>query len=70
MNTIALTLASAFSLWWVDPYGNDPYLPDAEPSGGVITNVLGCAAAKGEFESISFSVCPSRDLKRVDFVPT
>ena len=70
MNTIALILASAFSLWWVDPYGNDPYLPDAEPSGGVITNVLGCAAAKGEFESISFSVRPERDLKKVDFIPS
>ena len=34
------------------------------------SDILGCAAAKGEFESISFSVCPSRDLKKVDFVPS
>ena len=70
MNTIALILASAFSVWWVDPYGDLPYLPDAEPAGGVVTNLLGCAAAKGEIETISFSVKPVRDMSKVDFVPS
>ena len=65
-----LILASAFSLWWVDPYGDTPYLPDAEPKGGVVTNVLSLAAAKGEYETVSFSVRPARDMKKVDFVPS
>ena len=65
-----LVIASAFTLWWVDPYGDTPYLPDAEPKGGVVTNVLSLAAAKDEFETVSFSVCPARDLKKVDFVPS
>ena len=70
MNTALLLLGAAFSLWWVDPYGDKPYLPDAEPAGGVVTNLLSCAAARGEIESLSFSVCPTRDLKKVDFVPS
>ena len=70
MNTLALLLGAAFTTWWVDPYGDVPYLPDAEPHGGVVTNVLSCAAAKGEIETISFSVQPSRDLKKVDFRPS
>ena len=70
MNTIALAFASAFSVWWVDPYGDKPYLPDAEPAGGVVTNVLGLAAARGEIETVSFSVRPDRDLARVDFIPS
>ena len=70
MNTLALLLGAACTTWWVDPYGDVPYLPDAEPHGGVVTNVLSCAAAKGEIETISFSVQPSRDLKKVDFRPS
>jgi len=70
MNLTSLLFASAFSVWWVDPYGDKPYLPDAEPAGGVVTNVLGCAAARGEIETVSFSVRPERDLSKVDFVPS
>ena len=60
MNTLALLLGAAFTTWWVDPYGDVPYLPDAEPHGGVVTNVLSCAAAKGEIETLhpgSLVVC-------------
>lgn len=53
MNTLALLFGAAFSIWWVDPYGLKPYLPDTPPEGGVVTNVLSCAAAKGEIETIS-----------------
>ncbi|MCQ2389250.1 MAG: DUF4091 domain-containing protein [Kiritimatiellae bacterium] len=74
MNTIALlfgaALNAAFNVWWVDPYGDPVYLPSAAPQGGVITNELSCAAARGEIETISFSVEPSRDMKKVDFVPS
>ena len=70
MTTLALLFGAAFTTWWVNPYGDPPYLPDAEPYGGVITNVLSCAAAKGEIETISFSVCPDRDLRKVDFRPS
>ena len=45
MNALAL-LFGAFTLWWVDPYGDKPYLPDTPPPGGVVTNVLSCAAAQ------------------------
>ena len=69
MNTLAL-LFGAFSLWWVDPYGDKPYLPDTPPEGGIVTNALGCAAAQGEIETISFSVQPARDMRKVDFTPS
>ena len=70
MDAVTLLFGAALSLWWVDPYGDKPYLPDSPPAGGVVTNVLSCAAAKGEIESISFSIRPERDMKRVDFVPS
>jgi tetratricopeptide (TPR) repeat protein len=70
MDAVALLFGAALSLWWVDPYGDKPYLPDSPPAGGVVTNVLSCAAAKGEIESISFSVRPERDMRRVGFVPS
>ena len=69
MTALAL-LFGAFTLWWVDPYGDKPYLPDTPPPGGVVTNVLSCAAAQGEIETVSFSVQPARDLRKVDFVPS
>ncbi len=70
MNTAFLLLGAAFTLWSVDPYGESPYLNDKPPAGGVVTNSLFCAAAKGEIETISFSVQPERDLAKVDFVPS
>ncbi len=70
MNAASLLIGAAFSLWWVDPYGDVPYLPDNPPAGGIVTNSLGCAAARGEFETISFSVKPERDMEKVDFVPS
>ena len=70
MNSLSLLLSAALSVWWVDPYGDKPYLPDAEPAGGIVTNVLSLAAARGEIETVSFSVKPSRDLKQVDFIPS
>ena len=70
MNTLALLCASAFRLIWVDPYGEKPYLPDSDPPGGVETNVLSAAAARGEIESLSFVVVPGSDLPQVDFRPS
>jgi len=66
----AATWGEMFRLLWVDPYTDVPYLPDKAPKYGVETNILSCAAAQGEIETISFSVEPSRDLKKVDFVPS
>ena len=54
MNSALLLIASAFSLWSVDPYGDKPYLPDSPPAGGIVTNELSCAAAKGEFGRFRF----------------
>ena len=70
MTPLASLFAAAFSLIWVDPYGDDPYLPDAFPKGGVETNRLSLAAAQGEIETISFSVHPERDMRKVDFKPS
>lgn len=70
MNTLPFLFASAFRLLWVDPYSEKIYLPDADPEGGVETNVLSCAAAKGEIESLSFVVVPDEDLAKVDFRPS
>lgn len=70
MNCFAVVIAAAFRIWSVDPYGIDPYLPDAPPKGGVVTSTLSCSAAKGEIETISFSVEPERDLKMLDFIPS
>jgi len=69
MTATALLLA-ALPLWWVDPYGDDPVLPESPPKRGVATNVLACAAARGEIETVSFAVRPAEDLVRVDFVPS
>ncbi len=64
------SLLSSFTLIWVDPYGETPYLPSAFPKNGVVTNQLSLAAAKGEIETISFSLQPKRDMKSVDLVPS
>lgn len=69
MSTIASLLAS-FSLIWVDPYSETPYLPNAFPEGGIETNQVSLAAAIGEIETVSFSVCPKRDMSKVDFIPS
>lgn len=70
MSAFAVLLA-ALPIWWVDPYGDAPYLPtDEKPAGGVETNVLSLAAARGEIETISFCVRPEADMKKVDFVPS
>ncbi|MBQ6247186.1 MAG: hypothetical protein IJK04_09995, partial [Kiritimatiellae bacterium] len=69
MTALAL-LFGAFTLWSVDPYGDKPYLPDEPPYQGIVTNALACAAAQGEIETISFSVQPARDMRKVDFVPS
>ena len=70
MTPLASLFAAAFSIIWVDPYGDDPYLPDAFPKGGVETNLVSLAAARGEIETVSFSVRPERAMRKVDFVPS
>ncbi len=69
MNCLLL-LASAFTVYSVDPYNDAMYLPNKEPAGGIVTNCVGGAAAQGEIESVSFIVKPERDLAKVDFIPT
>ncbi len=70
MNTALALLFGSFSLWWVNPYGDKPYLPDSPPAGGIVTNQLACSAARGEIETISFSVKPERDMSKVNFEPS
>ena len=64
MNT--LSLLAALTVFQVDPWFHKPLLPDADPEGGVVADSFSLAAAKGEFEAISFVVNPDRDLAKVD----
>lgn len=69
--SLSLSAATApLSFIWVDPYHEDPNLPYAFPPSGIETNSISLAAAIGEVETVSFSVLPSRNLKKVDFVPS
>ena len=63
-------IVAAMKIFWVDGYSSEVFLPDADPKGGVVTNVISLAAARGEIESVSFVACPDRDLEKVDFVPS
>ena len=67
MNAVLLIAVSAFKLFWVDGYSAERFLPDADPVGGILTNELGLAAARGEIESISFVVNPERDIPKASF---
>ena len=69
MMSISLFVA-ALKIFWVDAYSSEVFLPDADPTGGVVTNVVSLAAAQGEIESVSFVACPDRDEEKVDFVPS
>ena len=66
----SILLLAAFKVFWVDPYSSEKYLPDADPVGGVVTNELGLAAARGEIETVSFVVCPDADAVGTDLVPS
>lgn len=68
MNTLALL--AALTVFRVDPWYHEPILPDADPKCGVVTDDFPFAAAKGEFEAVSFVVRPDRDLLKVDVVPS
>ncbi len=70
MITTTVFLAAAISVFRVDPYHVDPHMPDAKPADAVETDVIGAAAARGEFESVSWLVRPETDLAKVDFVRT
>ena len=69
MNTFALLL-SALTVFRVDPWYHEPFLPDADPAGGVVTDTLSFAAARGEIEAVSFVVNPDADYAKVDVVPS
>ena len=60
-------LASLLTIWQVDPYSAEKYLPDAAPAGGHETTVLEVASAKGEVTGLSFVVRPEKVLAKVDF---
>ena len=66
----SIVLLAAFNIFWVDPYSSEKYLPDADPAGGIVTNELGLAAARGEIETVSFVVCPDADAAGTDLVPS
>ena len=72
MNAIFLTplLASAFTVFQVDPYNHHKYVPTEKPDGGVETTCVKSAAALGEIESASFAVLPSADLAQFDLRPS
>ena len=69
MNTLALLL-SVLTVFRVDPWYHEPFLPDADPAGGVVTDTLSFAAAQGEIEAVSFVVNPDADYEKVDVVPS
>ena len=60
-------LASLLTIWQVDPYSAEKYLPDAEPAGGHETTALVLASANGEVTGLSFVVRPEKVLAKVDF---
>lgn len=62
--------AAAWTVLAIDPYCAEKHLPDARPVDGRETTSLAAAAARGEFESISFMIRPGRDMQKVDLVPT
>ena len=66
MQLILPILLSAVTVFRVDPWCNIPFLPDADPAGGVKTESISFAAARGEYEAISFVVLPDRDYAQVD----
>lgn len=65
MNALLLLALTVFR---VDPWCNTPFLPNEDPTGGVVTNEIAFAAAQGEFEAVSFVVRPDRDYEKVDVV--
>ena len=68
MNTILIL--AALTVFRVDPWYHKPFLPDADPEGGVVTDAISFAAAKGEIEAVSFVVRPDADYAKVDVVPS
>ena len=71
MPTASLALcAAAWTVLVIDPYCAEKHLPDTKPADGRETTSLAVAAARGEFESVSFMIRPGRDMRRVDFAPT
>ena len=65
-----LAILAALTVFRVDPWCNVPFLPDADPAGGVVTDAIDFAAAKGEIEAVSFVVRPDADYEKVDVVPS
>ena len=65
-----LAMLAALTVFRVDPWCNVPFLPDADPAGGVVTDAIDFAAAKGEIEAVSFVVRPDADYEKVDVVPS
>ena len=68
MNVVVLL--AVLTVFRVDPWCNKPFLPDADPAGGVVADTLSFAAAKGEIEAVSFVVNPDADYAKVDVVPS
>jgi len=67
LSILLLAAVSAFSL---DEYSLTQHLPDKLTEDMKPTKALALAAAKGEFESASFSLLSDADLADVDLVPS
>lgn len=61
-------LLAALTVFRVDPWSTVPFLPDADPAGGVVADALSLMAARGEFEAASFVVKSDADVPNVDVV--
>ncbi len=70
MQATTLILAAIWTAFGIDPYGETKHLNTEKPSDAVEIQTLKSRAAKGEFESASFLLHPSRDMKKVDVVPS
>ena len=60
-------LLAALTFFKINPYADFPHMPSEKPADAVEATSFAAAAARGEFESVSFLALPDADLKRVDF---
>ena len=63
----AFITIAALTFFRIDAYSPNPHMPDERPADAVESESFSAAAARGEFESVSFLALPEADLERVDF---
>ena len=62
-----IVILAALTFFRIDGYRTNPHLPDEKPDDAVETESFSLAAARDEFESVSFLACPDADMPKVDF---